>query len=80
MNSEDQWSDATSDTGNVLAGTALGPLLSGSGAAAGFSIDYERVPQAIADLEHAAELSSGTAQARRSAGHAVIASMIVAAR
>lgn len=36
---------AASDTGNVLDGAPL----------AGFSIDYERVPQAIADLEHAAE-------------------------
>ncbi len=55
MSSEDQWSGAARDTGNVLAGTPLGALLSGSGAATGFSIDYERVPQAIADLEHAAE-------------------------
>ncbi|MGH3779117.1 MAG: hypothetical protein ACRDRO_00435, partial [Pseudonocardiaceae bacterium] len=32
-----------------------GALLSGNnGTAAGFSIDYERVPQSIADLEHAA--------------------------
>ncbi|HJT03287.1 MAG TPA: hypothetical protein VJ757_06615 [Pseudonocardiaceae bacterium] len=38
------------DTGNVLSGTPLGDL-----AAAGFSIDYERLPQAITDLEHAAE-------------------------
>lgn len=55
MSSENQWFGATSDTGNVLAGTPLGALLGGSGAAAGFSIDYERVPQAIADLEHAAK-------------------------
>jgi hypothetical protein len=51
----DQWSGVASDTGNVLDGTALGALLSGNGAAAGFSLDYERVPQSIADLEHAAD-------------------------
>ncbi len=51
MSSESQWWGAASDTGNVLQGTALG----GSGATAGFSIDYERVPQAIADLEAAAD-------------------------
>jgi hypothetical protein len=50
----DEWSGAAGDTGNVLEGTALGALLSGNGAAAGFSINYERVPQSIADLEHAA--------------------------
>ncbi|MGH3719998.1 MAG: hypothetical protein ACRDRI_14390 [Pseudonocardiaceae bacterium] len=55
MSSENHWSGATSDTGNVLDGTALGALLGGNGAAAGFSIDYERVPQTIADLEAAAE-------------------------
>ncbi|MGH3884960.1 MAG: hypothetical protein ACRDSZ_00050 [Pseudonocardiaceae bacterium] len=54
MSSENQWASAASDTGNVLAGTALGALLGGSGAAQGFSIDYERAPQAIADLEEAA--------------------------
>jgi PE family len=54
MSSENQWSGGASDTGNVLQGTALGALLSGNGAAAGFSINYERVPQSIADLEHAA--------------------------
>jgi hypothetical protein len=54
VSDEDQWIGAASDTGNVLAGAALGGLLGGSGAAQGFSIDYERVPQAIADLEHAA--------------------------
>ena len=53
MSSEIQW-PAAGDTGNVLAGTPLGALLSGNGAAAGFSIDYERVPQAITDLKHAA--------------------------
>jgi hypothetical protein len=51
----DEWSGAVGDTGNVLEGTALGALLSGNGAAAGFSINYERVPQSIADLEHAAD-------------------------
>ncbi|MGH3782173.1 MAG: hypothetical protein ACRDRO_16525, partial [Pseudonocardiaceae bacterium] len=55
MSDEDRSSGAASDTGNVLDGTALGALLSGNnGTAAGFSIDYERVPQSIADLEHAA--------------------------
>ncbi len=54
MSSEIPWSGAASDTGNVLDGTALGALLGGNGATAGFSIDYERVPQAIADLEEAA--------------------------
>lgn len=39
----------------MLDGTALGALPGGNGAAAGFSINYQRVPQAIADLEHAAE-------------------------
>jgi hypothetical protein len=55
MSNEVQWSSVGTDTGNVLSGTPLGALLSGNGAAAGFSIDYERVPQAITDLEHAAE-------------------------
>lgn len=55
MSSESQWSGATSDTGNVLDGTALGALHGGNGAAAGFSINYERLPQSIADLEEAAE-------------------------
>lgn len=50
VSNEDQLIGAASDTGNVLAGTAVGGLLGGSGAAQGFSIDYERVPQAIADL------------------------------
>jgi hypothetical protein len=54
MSSGNQWFGAASDTGNVLDGTALGALLGGNGAAAGFSIDYERAPQAIADLEEAA--------------------------
>jgi hypothetical protein len=51
LSSESQWWGAASDTSNVLEGAAL----SGSDAAAGFLIDYERVPQAIADLEAAAE-------------------------
>jgi hypothetical protein len=55
MSSENLLSGATSDTGNVLDGTVLGALLSGNGAAAGFSINNEQVPQGIADLEHAAE-------------------------
>jgi hypothetical protein len=55
MRSDSQWSNPASDTGDVLDGTALGALLGGNGATAGFSIDYERLPQAIADLEHAAE-------------------------
>lgn len=66
MSNEDQWIGATSDTGNVLAGTALGGLLGGSGAAQGFSIDYERVPQAIADLEHAADFFEDRAKIARS--------------
>ncbi|MGH3813273.1 MAG: hypothetical protein ACRDUV_12570 [Pseudonocardiaceae bacterium] len=55
MSSENQWFSAASDTGNLLTGTALGALVGGSGATHGFSIDYERAPQAIADLEAAAE-------------------------
>ncbi|MGH3776435.1 MAG: hypothetical protein ACRDRR_12000 [Pseudonocardiaceae bacterium] len=55
MSSENQWFSAASDTGNVLDGTALGAPLGGSGATQGFSVDYERAPQAIADLEAAAE-------------------------
>jgi hypothetical protein len=65
MSDENQWSGVASDTGNVLDGTALGALLSGNGAAAGFSIDYERVPQSIADLEHAAKYLDGQAQVAR---------------
>jgi hypothetical protein len=55
VSSETQGSGSVSDTGNVLTSTPLDALLSGNSAAAGFSINYERVPQAIADLEHAAE-------------------------
>ncbi|MGH3965696.1 MAG: hypothetical protein ACRDRY_20995 [Pseudonocardiaceae bacterium] len=54
MSSENQWFSAASDTGNVLDGTVLDAALGGSGATHGFSIDYERAPQAIADLEEAA--------------------------
>lgn len=36
MSSENPWFGATSDTGNVLDGTALGALPGGNGAAAGF--------------------------------------------
>ncbi|MGH3883909.1 MAG: hypothetical protein ACRDRC_10975 [Pseudonocardiaceae bacterium] len=53
MSSENQWFSAASDTGNVLDGTVLDAALGGSGATHGFSIDYERAPQAIADLEAA---------------------------
>lgn len=60
----DQLSSSASDTGNVLDGTVLGALLGGQGSAEGFSINYERVPQAIADLEHAAESSSETGPGR----------------
>ncbi|HEY3896574.1 MAG TPA: hypothetical protein VGL88_14550 [Pseudonocardiaceae bacterium] len=52
MSDEDQSSGTAADTGNLLAGTPLGSLLGGP---SGFSINYDRVPQAIADLEHAAE-------------------------
>jgi hypothetical protein len=62
MGNENQWSSAAGDSSNVLDGTALGALLGGNGAAAGFSIDHERVPQAIADLEHAADFFEDRAQ------------------
>ena len=68
MSNENQWPSTAGDTGNVLDGTALGALLSGNGAAAGFSIDYERVPQSIADLEHAAEFLEGSRRTRSSGG------------
>jgi ABC-type transporter Mla subunit MlaD len=55
MSDEIQWSGPASDTGNVLDGTSLGALLGSNGAAAGFSINYEALPQAIADLEAAAD-------------------------
>jgi hypothetical protein len=63
MSIENQWCGAASDTGNGLPGTALSALLGGSGAAAGFSVDYERVPQAIADLEEAARFFRDRAEA-----------------
>ncbi len=66
MSDENQWSGAAGDTGNVLQGTALGALLSGNGAAAGFSINYERVPQSIADLEHAADYLQAQAKVAQS--------------
>ncbi|HKR51249.1 MAG TPA: hypothetical protein VJT72_17015 [Pseudonocardiaceae bacterium] len=62
MSDENQWTGAASDTGNVLEGTALDALLGGSAAAAGFSIDYERAPQAIADLEEAARFFKDRAE------------------
>lgn len=55
VSNEIQWPSTGSDAGNVLSGTPLGDLLSGNGAAAGFSIDFEQVPQAITDLKHVAE-------------------------
>jgi ATP phosphoribosyltransferase regulatory subunit HisZ len=54
MSDEIQSSGPASDTGNVVDGAALGALLTGNGAAAGFSINYEALPQGIADLEEAA--------------------------
>jgi hypothetical protein len=66
MSDENQGSGAAGDTGNVLQGAALGALLSGNGAAAGFSINYERVPQSIADLEHAADYLQDQAAVARS--------------
>ena len=69
MSNEMQWPSTLNDTGNVLSGTPLGELLSGNGAAAGFSINYECLPQAITDLRHAADffedLSKGRATARK---------------
>lgn len=65
MSSENQWFGAASDTGNVLTGTALGAALGGSGATAGFSIDYDRAPQAIADLEEAAAFFKDRARTAR---------------
>ena len=62
MSSEARWSGPGGDTGNVLDSAPLGALLSGNGAAAGFSINYEEVPQAIVDLEHAAEFFDSRAK------------------
>ncbi len=66
MSSESQWSAPAGDTGNVLTSAPLDALLSGNGAAAGFSINYEELPQAIADLEHAAEFFKEQAKTARS--------------
>ena len=55
VSSESQWPGPASDTSNVLNSAPLNALISGNGVAAGFSINYEKVPQAIADLEHAAK-------------------------
>ena len=54
MSSQTQWPSSTCNTANAQSSAPLAALLNSNGAAAGFSIDYERVPQAIADLEHAA--------------------------
>ncbi|MDT7712422.1 MAG: hypothetical protein QOG46_1111 [Pseudonocardiales bacterium] len=62
MSSESQWSAPASGTSNVLNRTPLNALLSGNGGTAGFSINYERVPQAIADLEHAAKFFKNRAE------------------
>jgi hypothetical protein len=62
MSNEVQWSSVGTDTGNVLSGTPLDALLSGNGAAAGFSINYERLPQAITDLKHAAKFFESRAK------------------
>jgi hypothetical protein len=58
MSNEVQWSSTGTDNGNVLSGTPLGALLSGDG----FSIDYECLPQAIADLKHAAKFFESRAK------------------
>jgi hypothetical protein len=55
VSSESQWPGPASDTNNVLNSTPLDALLTGNDGTTGFSINYEKVPQAIADLEHAAE-------------------------
>ncbi|HET9257434.1 MAG TPA: hypothetical protein VFO16_19840 [Pseudonocardiaceae bacterium] len=55
VSGETQGYGSGGDTGSVLSGTPLGALLSDNGAAAGFSINYEAVPQAIVDLKHAAD-------------------------
>ena len=61
MSTEAPSSGATADTGNVLDGSALGALLSNCG----FAINYERLPQAIADLEHAAAFFKDRAKKAR---------------
>jgi hypothetical protein len=55
VSSESQWPGPASDTSNVLNSTPLDALLTGNDRTTGFSINYEKVPQAIADLEHAAK-------------------------
>ena len=55
MSSESLWPGPARDTSNVLNSTPLDALLTGNGWTTGSSIHYEKVPQAIADLEHAAE-------------------------
>lgn len=66
MGRDNQWSGAAGDSGNVLDGTPLGALLGGHNGAAGFAIDYERVPQSIADLEHAAKFFEDRAKVAQS--------------
>jgi hypothetical protein len=61
MSTEAPSSGAAADTGNVLDGTALGALPSNGG----FAINYERLPQAVADLEHAAEFFRDRAEVAR---------------
>jgi hypothetical protein len=65
MSNENQWPSTAGDTGNVLDGTALGALLGGNGAAAGFSIDYERV-RSPSPTSNTPRSSSGIAQGRHS--------------
>jgi hypothetical protein len=65
MSDGNQFSGAASDTGNVLDGTPLDALFGGNGAAAGFALNYEGLPQGIADLEHAAEFLRDRAKTAR---------------
>jgi hypothetical protein len=69
VSSESQWSAPASDTSNVLNSTPLNALLSGNGGTAGFSINYEKVPQAITDLEHAAEFFHDRAKVAEGLAH-----------
>jgi hypothetical protein len=69
MSDENQFSGAASETGNVLDGTALGALFGGNGAAAGFALNYEGLPQSIADLEHAADFFDDRAQVAARLSH-----------
>jgi hypothetical protein len=66
VSSESQWSAPTSDTSNLLNNASLDALFNVNGAARGFAIDHDRVPQAIADLEHAAEFFKEQAKTARS--------------